>query len=187
MHLPTHALVSWMVAEVRPLTRRERACVLAAGLAPDLDALSLAFGVEAYQRWHHPLLHNGLAALAGSLLLALVARAGPAVDPGAPRVPHLGYLGLLVASFHLHLLCDLVGSGGPDGSNWGIPYLSPFSPREFAWAGQWALASWQNVSLTVLLLAASVVLSKRRGRTLVEALSLRADAAVVEVIRRRWP
>ena len=122
----------------------------------------------------------------------MAARAGPTLAPEIgtrhpPRTPLPLLLGLLLASFHLHLLADLAGSGGPDGSNWGIPYLAPFSLRELSWTGQWSLASWQNVGLTVLLLIASALLGKRRGRTVVEAVSLRADAAVVLVLRRRLP
>ena len=64
-------------------------------------------------------------------------------------------LGLSLLSFHLHLALDLLGSGGPDGSSWPIPYLAPFSLRELAFHGQWGLASWQNVTITVALLGAS--------------------------------
>lgn len=209
MHLPTHALVSWLVAEAAPLSRRQRALVLAAGLIPDLDALTLLGGVEAYQRWHRVVLHNGLAAVACAVLFAALGARGeaqgdrarsslprdlaplaPAEMLGAPsnggRPARALVCALLVLlSFHLHLLGDLLGSAGPDGSIWPIPYLQPFSARELAWSGQWGLASWQNVSLTAALLAACAVLGARRGRTLLEAVSARADAAVVEVLRRR--
>ena len=36
---------------------------------------------------------------------------------------------LVFISFHLHLLADLVGARGPDGDQWPIPYLLPFSNR----------------------------------------------------------
>lgn len=195
MHLPTHALASWLVAEALPLTRRQRMAVLAAGLIPDLDALSLAFGVEAYQRWHHTLLHNGLAALALSLGLAWwsTRAQAPGAPPGGARPAHeqgrpfLEAALVCLASLHLHFLCDLAGSAGPDGSPWTIPYLLPFSTRELSWAGQWPLAGWQNLSLTIGLLLANAAVARRRGRTLLEVVSARADAAVVEVLRRRWP
>ena len=175
MHLPTHALASWLVAEAGPasMTRRDRALVLAAGLAPDLDALTLLGGVAAYQKWHHLVLHNLTAAAACSLLCAALAHSrGPV-------------LLLSLLSFHLHLVLDLLGSGGPDGSIWPIPYFAPFSLREINFTYQWGLASWQNVAATVLLMAASWALAVRRGRTLIEPISPRADAAVV-VVLRRW-
>jgi membrane-bound metal-dependent hydrolase YbcI (DUF457 family) len=184
VHLPTHALVSWLVAESAPLSPRQRALVLAAGLLPDLDALTLLGGVEAYQRWHRVVLHNGLAALICAGLFAALGARG--AQPGG-RAPALATALLVVVSFHLHLLGDLLGSAGPDGSIWPIPYLVPFSAREFAWSGQWGLASWQNVSLTAALLAVCAALGARRGRTLLEAVSASADAAVVEVLRRRLP
>jgi hypothetical protein len=187
MHLPTHALASWMIAEARPLSRRQRALLLVAGLVPDVDALSLAFGVEAYQRWHHTLLHNGLSAVALSLGLAVLSVRFPTMPEKERGAGFAEVLLLCLAAMHLHFLCDVAGSGSPDGSLWPVPYLLPFSSRELNWSGQWGLASWQNVSITVGLLLASVQLTRRRGRTLLEAVLLRADAAVVEVVRRRWP
>ena len=50
----------------------------------------------------------------------------------------VGLLALL--TFHLHLLCDLAGSG----PGWPIWYFWPTSLREWFWDGQWELASWQN-------------------------------------------
>lgn len=183
MHLPTHALLSWMVAEAAPLSRRQRALVLAAGLLPDLDALSLLAGVEAYQRWHRMVLHNLLAAALCALACALLGRGARAGGEGG--APPWTVAALALASFHLHLLGDLAGAAGPDGSIWTVPYFVPFSARELSWQGQWGLASWQNVGLTAALLAAQAALGVRRGRTLLEAVSPRADAAVVEVLRRR--
>ena len=177
MHLQTHALASWLLAEAGPasMTRRDRTLVLAAGLAPDLDALSLLGGIAAYQKWHHLLLHNVVGAALTTIVCAVSARSRLAV----------GVLALL--SFHLHLLFDLLGSGGPDGSVWSIPYLVPFSSHEFSWRGQWPLGSWQNVTFTAFLVLASWSVAVRRGRTIVQTISPGADAKVVEVLKRRWP
>jgi len=177
MHLQQHALVSWLIAEAGPgtMARRDRALVLLAGLAPDLDALTLLFGVEAYQKWHHLVLHNVAGAAGTVLVCAAFAGQRPAVAL------------LAAAAFHAHLVCDLLGSGGPDGSIWPIPYFAPFHMREYSYGGQWGLGSWQNVAIMVALVAAAVHLAKRRGRSIVEAISPRADAAVVAVFRRRWP
>jgi hypothetical protein len=50
---------------------------------------------------------------------------------------------LVLLSFHLHLLGDLVGSKGPHGYQWPIPYLIPFSDAwQWIWAGQWQLNAW---------------------------------------------
>ena len=50
-----------------------------------------------------------------------------------------------------------------------------------------SLSAWPNVSLTIACLLLQAHLGVKRGRTIVGAFSLRADAAVVEVLRRRWP
>ncbi len=178
MHLPTHALASWLIGEAAGLrTRRDRTLTLCAGLVMDLDAASLLFGPEAYERWHRTLLHNAPTAL----LVTLLAFAFAGAKDGRGRAA----LAALLA-FHGHLLCDLVGSAGPEGSIWPVPYFQPFSAVELQVAWQWPLASLQNVALTVALLVAQVFVARRRGRTIVEALSPRADAAVMEVIRRRF-
>src|SRR5260370_38133837 len=60
---------------------------------------------------------------------------------------------LALVAFHLHLLEDLVGSRGPDGFNWPIPYLFPFSTRcIWTWGGQWKLHAWPTMPLTMALL-----------------------------------
>src|SRR5437868_3466526 len=65
--------------------------------------------------------------------------------------------GLCFLTFHSHLLGDLVGARGPDGYAWPIPYLKPFTSRwEWSWAGEWALNSWPNVMITLLLLVITV-------------------------------
>ncbi|TLN05224.1 hypothetical protein FDZ73_00895 [bacterium] len=54
--------------------------------------------------------------------------------------------------FHLHLICDILGSRGPDEA-WSVPYLRPFSSAgDIVWAHQWALNSWQNFAITFLAL-----------------------------------
>ena len=175
MHVPTHALLGWLLAETARLERRDRALVFVAGVIPDLDGLTLLAGPEAFQTWHRILCHNALSALSYTALALVLARRKAVVGP------------LALLGFHLHLLCDLLGSAAPGGSNWGIPYLVPFVSEQLRFAGQWELASWQNVSVTIAALLLSAHLGARRGRTVVEVFSRRADAAVVEVLRRRWP
>src|SRR5213076_2251305 len=77
----------------------------------------------------------------------------------APRGGHgMIFLGLIVAvallcgdspsctgalaavSFHLHLLLDLVGTGGLP-----IKYLWPLSDHGWSYSGHWVLTSWPNV------------------------------------------
>lgn len=150
--------------------RRDRVLVTLAGVLPDLDGLTLLAGEEAYARWHHVLTHGAVAAVACSAVLAAFAQE-------KRRVALLAF-----AAFHVHLLCDLAGSG----PGWPIHYLWPFSMRELMWDGQWNLTSWQNtvIGLTATLLCLACALW--RGRTPVELFSLKADAAVVKTLRARF-
>lgn len=40
-----------------------------------------------------------------------------------------GLAGLAFLSFHIHLVEDTLGSRGPDGYQWPIPYLAAFSTK----------------------------------------------------------
>jgi hypothetical protein len=91
-------------------------------------------------------------------------------------------LGLAFVMFHLHLLCDLAGSG----PGWPIAYLQPFSPAELSWSGQWNLASWQNSVIGLGATLAVLGCAVPYGRTLVELVSLKADGEVVKAIRARF-
>jgi hypothetical protein len=96
--------------------------------------------------------------------------------------------GLVFLSFHIHLLEDLVGSRGPDGYQWPIPYLMPFSRAcELSWRGQWALDAWPNFAITISLLLATFYLAWSRGFSLLEMVSLKGDAALVGALRKRLP
>jgi hypothetical protein len=94
---------------------------------------------------------------------------------------------LAFAAFHLHLLGDILGSRGPDGYQWPIPYLLPFSNVwQIAWQGQWALDAWPNIALTMLLLVLTFMLAWKRGYSPLEMISQRADAKLIESLRVRF-
>ena len=175
MHIPTHALLGWLVAEAANLeSKRDRALVFAAGLVPDLDGLTILGGAEVFQTWHHVLLHHVTGAVGYAVVAGLCAQRKLKVAAWA------------LFGFHLHLLCDFVGSAGPDGSGWSIPYFVPFDFADYYCPFQWGLASWQNVSITLAALVVIAVLGVRRQRTFLEVVWPRADAAVVEVLQRRF-
>jgi len=176
VHAFTHGLISWVVAESVPgLDRRDRALVLAGGLIPDLDALTIIGGSACYQEWHRLICHNvlfaGLCVVAAGIFSKKVTTAL-----------------LVLVTIHLHFLCDVLGSAGPDGSIWPVPYWLPFLRGEehyIRWSGQWQLASWPNYAITAGALVACAFLGLTKKRTFVETFSKRADAAVVEVLERR--
>jgi hypothetical protein len=109
--------------------------------------------------------------------------------PPVRRLPsHPGLTAFLVfISFHLHLLCDLIGARGPDGDQWPIPYLKPFSnAMQLTWHGQWALNAWQNFVITGVLLAATLWIARRDGSSPVELVSERGNATSVQAIQKRF-
>jgi hypothetical protein len=180
----THFLTGWVFANCAKLERRDRALVTLASVAPDIDGLGIIPELLT-RNSTHPLLwftlyHHRLHTLAFAVLVALVA------FPLARERWETCLLALL--SFHLHLLEDVLGSRGPDGYQWPIPYLSPFSHwPQLAWRGEWALNAWPNVALTVALLLVTLWLARWRGFSPLEMISAKADAAFVRALRRRFP
>ena len=185
----THLLTSWLVAAHGTDNPRDCRWVALAGLAPDADGLGLVWDIASgalaageaplYQKYHHHLLHG----LVGGMLLALLAAA---VSRRKGRV-----VLLTLAVFHLHLLCDLLGSRGPDpGDLWPIYYLAPLSNQWlWVWHGQWCLDGWQNKCITVALMLWCLWLPLRLGHSVVGVFNRRADAVFVQVLqgwRTRW-
>ncbi len=149
----------------------------------------------------HPLLwfsqyHHSLHTLAFALVCTFAAYiiAGPLqgftfgpVIQGRRLPTHPWLTAFLVfVSFHLHLLCDLMGARGPDGDQWPIPYLKPFSNAlQLTWHGQWALNAWQNFVITGLLLVATFWIAWKYGSSPVELVSGPANKSLVQALRAR--
>ena len=180
----THFLTSWVIANSARLERRDRAMVTLAGIAPDLDGLGAIAEVATadsetpllwFSRYHHSLLHNigfGILILLLSLLLAIRKRTTAF---------------LVVLAFHIHLLADLAGGRGPDGHQWPIPYLLPFSGAwNLTWSGQWSLNAWPNFVVTIAALLLTFFFAWRRGYSPLELVSKRMDRKFVETLRARF-
>jgi len=182
----THFLGSWLVASVAADNPRDRTLITLAGVLPDADGLgivvdvvhNLTSGKEPtyyyYQQYHHLLLHGWPGAILISLILTGFARKKPRV------------LIWCLVTYHLHLLCDLVGSRGPDvGDLWPICYSEPlFRHPIWFWKGQWRLDGWQNMTITLALLGISIWVAVKRGFSFVEVFSGRADKVFVQVLRK---
>ena len=179
----THFLTGWVLANTADLGRRDRAIVTLAAVVPDVDGLGIV--AELLTRHsQHPLLwfsqyHHALHTLWFALFVA-----GCAFCLSQRRWVSAC---LAFIAFHLHLLEDLVGSRGPDGFNWPIPYLFPLSHRwVWTWQGQWALNAWPNIVLTIALLGVTVWLAVRRGFSPVDIFSPAADRSVVAALQKRF-
>ncbi len=180
----THFLTGWVFANCFNLDSRDRAIVTLASVAPDLDGLGIIPELLT-RNSSHPMLwfslfHHSLHTLAFALVIAGIAFAL------ASRKWKTGLLALL--SFHLHLFEDLVGSRGPDGYQWPIPYLKPFSSTlQLTWHGQWQLNAWPNVLITVVLLLITLRLAWKRGFSPLEMISSKIDQGFIGALRRRFP
>ena len=179
----THFLVGWTALEKYQTSRRDKALVVLAGIAPDLDGLGIvvdfatrAFGLpetDYYQSFHRMYGHG----LAAALVIAAIAGAF-----GTRR--SLVWLCAFL-SVHLHFLCDLLGSRGSTPEDiWGIYYFAPFTTAyELSWAGQWPLVGWQNMAISAALLAIVMARATAVGYSPLGLLSERADAAFVATLR----
>ena len=180
----THLLASWIVAAYTTDNLRDRRLVTLAGVVPDLDGLSIVIDIANgsfargnlyyYPQYHHWLLHGLPAALLCSAILAAFGR----------RRWHVFGLAFLV--FHLHLLCDLVGSRGPDATDlWPIFYFGPLSQHPmWTWKHQWGLDSWSNRIITVMLFVWALWLAVKRGDSFVGVFNRRIDRVFVGVLRK---
>jgi len=179
----THFLSGWVFANCVKFERRDRAIVTLACVVPDVDGLGIIPELLT-RNSSHPLLwftlyHHSLHTLAFSVVVGILAFAL------SRQRWKTGIFALV--SFHLHLFEDVLGSRGPDGYQWPIPYLAPFSLAfPFSWRGQWGLNAWPNVALTVLLLLITFWLAWRRGFSPLEMISKKADGAFVGTLRRRF-
>jgi len=189
MNPVTHGLLSWLIAEAASndsdlLFYRERAAITVAGLAPDLDGLGIVAELATrhsehpllwWSQYHHVVGHN--------LLAAVVVSAAACAWSGR----RLRCFVLAFTAFHLHIVCDLIGARGPDGHQWPIRYWWPFGQRGAIWSGQWELNAWPNVVITLAALMATIVLARRRGRSPLGIVSMRADGVLVTALRKRFP
>jgi membrane-bound metal-dependent hydrolase YbcI (DUF457 family) len=180
----THFLAGWAVGHAARLRPRDRAAVALAGIAPDIDGVGVVIDIatkrsdnptELWAAWHHIVGHGITAALVVTAVCVAVAE----------RRALTGALAF--ASFHLHVLCDVIGGQGPEGEHWPIEYLWPLSDAwQLQWSGQWALNAWPNFVITGALLAAAFYWAWSRGHSPLEIVSKRANDAFVATLRARF-
>jgi hypothetical protein len=182
----THLVGSWLVAVATTDNPRDRKLVTWAGVLPDMDGLgvipdvvgSWISGKECtfyyYQTYHHLLMHGWPGAILVSVLLTFFARQKWRV------------LLLCLLTFHLHLLCDLIGSRGPDiGDLWPICYSEPlFRHPIWFWKHQWKLDGWQNQTIFIVLFLTSIWVATKKGVSFIEVVNSRADKIFVGVLQK---
>ena len=180
----THFFTGWVLANCFDLERKERILVTLASVAPDIDGLGIIPELLT-RNSAHPLLwfslyHHSLHNLTFGLVIAVIA------FTVSNQKWKTGSLALV--SFHLHLFEDMLGSRGPEGYQWPIPYLAPFSSAvRLTWRGQWGLNAWPNVLITITLLLITLWLAWRRGFSPLEMISAKSDCTLVMALRERFP
>jgi inner membrane protein len=196
----THFFAGWLLASATPLNRREKAAVVCAGLAPDLDGLGIvpelltrhsSYPLLWFSQYHHTLhtLAFGLVVTLTAWLYCSLPRVtlGPKLQPRPALSRPAIAAALTFLSFHLHLFCDLIGSRGPDGYSWPIPYLSPFASRfQLAWHGQWPLNGWQNILITCAFLGFTLWIAWANGSSPVELFSRQGNRLFIHALRSRF-
>lgn len=146
LHFLTHIGLSWIVASLGRRSAKDRWLITLAGVLPDFDGAGLLWSDDAYVALHRAAAHGLLFALLWTALTLTSAD-----RPGSAAA-------LVLLSFHIHLLLDLVGTGGL-----AIRYLWPFSQRGWAYAGHWTLASWPNVAVMMFTLLGVLWVGWRRS------------------------
>jgi membrane-associated phospholipid phosphatase len=149
LHFLTHIGLSWIIANLTAGSRKDRVLIVLAGLLPDLDGVGILWSEPVYLAAHRAAGHSLLFAV---LLVILIWRTSDA----AVRTTVLGLI-----SFHVHLVLDVVGTGGLP-----IRYLWPMSNAEWTWSGRWTLASWPNVAVMALTALGVLWVARRSGRSL---------------------
>ena len=180
----THLLISWTVAAKTTDNLRDTRLVALAGILPDADGFGLVIdmirdpslqrGAYYYQEYHHWLAHG----LAGGIVMALL------LACFAQKHGRVFLLALL--TFHLHLICDFIGSRGPTpGDLWPIYYFGPFTRSPvWMWTHQWRLDGWQNRVIAISFFMGTLWMGARLGHSVVGVFNRRADAVFVAVIRK---
>jgi inner membrane protein len=181
----THLLASWIIAAKTTDNPRDCKLVSLAGILPDLDGLGLVADTINnalhhtetffyYGEYHHWYMHGAFGAILTAGVLAAFGRQRWRV------------LVLCLLTFHLHLLCDLMGSRGPSPEDlWPIFYLGPFSRHAmWVWKGQWALDGWQNRIIGAALFLWALWLASGLNDSVVGIFSRRADRVFLSVLQK---
>ncbi len=152
------------------------------GMSPDIDGLGLIIDfsgnitgitTDYWSQFHHEL-HTLPFALFIAVISAYCARG---------RKLLIGCSSFLM--FHLHLLCDIVGSKGPDGYQWPIPYLSPlYTEINLSVPWQWELNAWQNIVIAIIFFVITYKLIKIKGESPLELVSKRMNRALVKIVKK---
>jgi hypothetical protein len=159
-----HLQYGWWFAHWGEFNRSERAAIALAGAAPDLDGLSLLGGSDIYYAYHHILFHN-----IGSALAVLVLGG---IFWWKRKIVWL----LVVFSFAMHVVEDYATT------SWNQHPWKPFSDATVNLSSHlpgWMVQGVFQTTAMVFILAMTVWIYSRHGRTPLEILSPALDRLLV--------
>ena len=169
-----HLLISWLCTVEVLNKRRERTVVALSGMAPDIDGLGIIVDkltglTNYYQAYHHYLGHSIFSAF-------IIASLASAIATAQRKLVWL----LSFFVIHVHVICDVIGSKGPDGYQWPVYYLYPFIPDyELTWQYQWELNAWQNYVIIAGLIGANFYYASKMRITFLEVISSKLNDAAI--------
>lgn len=173
MTTEAHMAAGWILAHLGGReTRRFRALVTFAAVAPDLDAISYVFGTNAYANTHHALGHNIFFSLLLSGLCAWLFRARG----------RRGMVKMLLFSqlaFYSHYFGDYFFSGFP------LVYYWPVSDRDFIYSFKFTLGHPINLAFSYASLVIVIAMTPLVGRTPIELVWPELDRRLINLLRRR--
>lgn len=165
-----HLLISWLSTVEVLKERRERVLVTLSGIAPDLDGAGIIVDTitettDYYFKYHHYLGHSIFSAFFFATIAATLAKTQKSI---------VWLMSFLLV--HVHILCDVIGSKGPDGYQWPIYYFYPLNSKyELTWTHQWELDAWQNQVTMGVLFSISLYYAAKKKMTFLEVFSQRLD------------
>ncbi len=174
MKIPEHLALSYLLAQLgvqQEFGPAGTGLMLAAGMLPDLDGLSILGGWGCHRTYHRVVGHGLPVTLGGPALLALL---GAALLGWAAFVPLWAWLQL---SLFAHLATDCAFY------RWPVQLLWPFSSRGIGLG----LVGWNDLIPTLGLYAAVVVALSRPSSAAQAAVAGFALLAAYLAWRVRWP
>lgn len=163
-----HFLSGWCLGTFTLTHSRERLFCMLISVFPDVDGLGVILDERYYLEYHHVLAHN---LWIGILISAILSQFS--------EKKFWAYC-VYLASFHLHLFLDFLGSG----PGWGIYYLWPVGPQYFANPLVWDLQSWQNTAFLVFYILLTMFFAAKQKRGPLEVIAPRLDAKFVQFSKK---
>lgn len=179
----THYLISFAISSNFTLSKKERTLTTISGIIPDIDGIGIIaeliskktnYNLNWWSEYHHVLAHNITFAIIISLFVFILTR-------------KIRCFLLSFFIFHIHLFCDIIGGRGPDGFQWPIDYLYPFSNKlQLVWYGQWQLNSWQNIVITIIFIIITIKIAIKKNISPIEIFSEKYNKIVILTIKNRF-